>query len=56
MQLEKLRQQLSNTINESNLPIDCIYYVLKDVYGEIVSLYNRYLAQARQEEEEDRSE
>lgn len=37
--MEEFRAQLLETIGESNLPIDAIYYVLKDVYKEVEEQY-----------------
>ena len=39
MVLNELRQNISNTINDSHLSIDAIYFVLKDIYKEVEQLY-----------------
>lgn len=43
MQLTDLQMKISKTINESNLPIDAIYFVFKDIMNEIVDIYNKSL-------------
>lgn len=43
MNLTELRQEIINIINMSELPIDGIYFVLKDILNETVSIYNKQL-------------
>ena len=43
MQLTDLQMKISKIINESNLPIDAIYFVFKDIMNEIVDIYNKSL-------------
>ena len=38
--LRKFRKQLEELVNNSGLPIDAIYYVLKDVVIEVEGIYN----------------
>lgn len=45
MILTDLRKNITNTINQSNLSIDIIYFVMKDIMNEIVGLYNQQLRQ-----------
>ena len=45
MILTDLRKNITNTINQSNLSIDMIYFVMKDIMNEIVGLYNQQLRQ-----------
>lgn len=45
MLLQEFRQNISNTINTSNLPIDAVYYVLKDVLNEVADIMNQQLRQ-----------
>lgn len=40
MILRNLRKQIENTINNSGLPIDAIYFVLKDILNEVSEIYN----------------
>lgn len=49
MILNDFRKKLITTINESNLSIDCIYFVFKDVLSEITENYNM-IAKKEQEE------
>ena len=45
MILTDLRKNITNTINQSNLSIDVIYFVMKDIMNEIIGLYNQQLRQ-----------
>ena len=45
MELEKLRKKISEDIINSHLKIDCVYYVLKDIFREIEETYYLYLKQ-----------
>lgn len=40
MILRKLRKQIEDIINQSGLPIDAIYFVVKDIYAEITDIYS----------------
>ena len=42
--MEELREQLSNLINNCELPAECIYYVYKDVFRDLQDQYNVILA------------
>ena len=44
MILRNLRKQIENTINQSGLPIDAIYFVLKDILNEVSEIYNNEVA------------
>ena len=35
-----MRKQIENIINQSGLPIDAIYFVLKDILNEVSEIYN----------------
>lgn len=50
MELHKLKEKLVKEINESNLEIDCIYYVLKSLLSEVADLYNKQLEIEKEEE------
>lgn len=55
MILRDFRQQLEQVINQSGLPIDVIYFVLKDVFNEVVDIYNNEITNeetAKQQEKE----
>lgn len=40
MVLREFRLNVEKAINESKLPIDAIYYVLKDVMNEVTNIYS----------------
>lgn len=37
--LKNLRKQMEDAINNSGLPIDAIYFVLKDILNEVTQIY-----------------
>mgnify|MGYP006988842635 CR=1 FL=1 len=43
MILNDLRKNISDLINESQLPIDAVYYVMKDIMSEIITIYNQQI-------------
>lgn len=45
----EFRNNLFKTINEANLPVDIIYYTMKDIMNEIAMAYNNELAKERAE-------
>ena len=45
MILTDFRKNITDSINQSNLSIDVIYFVMKDIMNEIVGLYNQQLRQ-----------
>ena len=60
MILRDIRKQVENIINQSGLPIDCIYFLFKDIMNEIESIYNQEImredAEARSKDSETESE
>lgn len=40
MILRKFRKQIEDIINQSGLPIDAIYFVVKDILNEVSEIYN----------------
>lgn len=44
MILRDMRKQVENIINQSGLPIDAIYFVLKDILNEVTEIYNNEIA------------
>ena len=40
MILRDFRKQIEDIINQSGLPIDAIYFVLKDILNEVSEIYN----------------
>lgn len=58
MVLRDLRKNIENVVNQSNLSIDCIYFVFKDLMNEIENIYNQeiqreFIEQQKKNEEED---
>lgn len=43
--MEELRKKIVKDINEANLPLDCIYYLLKDLFRDIEMQYSSYIQQ-----------
>lgn len=43
MILNDFKDKIYKDINESNLSIDAIYYVMKDIMNDIVNAYNRQI-------------
>lgn len=43
MVLRDFEQKLINVIAESNLPIDCVYFVLKSVMEDVYNQYGAYV-------------
>ena len=44
--MEELRKQLVEIINNSKLPFECVFYIVKDIYREVNDLYKDMLATA----------
>ena len=49
MIFRNFRKQIENIINQSGLPIDAIYFVLKDVLAEVSEIYQREMSKEDQE-------
>lgn len=56
MQLHELKEKIVKDINESNLPIDATYYVLKEIINTVTSLYNDELLQHKNKQDEHSTE
>lgn len=41
--IEEFKLSVINLLNESHMPIGMIYYIMKDVFGEITEEYQNYL-------------
>ena len=52
MELDKLKNEITESINNSKLPIDAIYYVIKDLFNEVVYLYNQQIQKEQNQKEE----
>lgn len=50
MKLHQLKENIIKDINESNLEIDAIYYVLKAILCDIADLYNKQLEIEKEKE------
>ena len=50
LKIEKVKQNIINTINNSGLPIGVIHYLLKDISNEVVVEYNRAIAQEKKQQ------
>lgn len=44
MILRDMRKKVEDIINQSGLPIDAIYFVLKDILNEVTEIYNNEIA------------
>lgn len=49
--LNIFKQKLVDTISQSGLTIDGIYFVMRDIMNEVADLYNQQLLQDRKEAE-----
>lgn len=45
--MEQLREQLTNLINNSQLPAECVFYIFKDVFRDLQEQYAEILRQQR---------
>jgi uncharacterized protein YoxC len=53
LQLLELKKKLIQDINESQLPIDAVYYVMKDLETEINSLFEQTVQQEENQKQEE---
>ena len=58
--MEELKRKLLQVVNESNLPLEAIYYLVKDLYRDVDDTYQRYLKEAeevaKQQQQEQKEE
>lgn len=54
--MEEFRQALINTINNSELPFEARFYVIKDIYRDLVEMYEQALRQAREQKAQEKVE
>lgn len=47
-QLNNLKTDLINTINQSGIPVGVVYYLLKDILSEVTDSYKQTLAIEKQ--------
>lgn len=50
--MEELRKQLAELINNTQIPFDAKFYVLKDVYREVYDVYQNILKQQKEIDKE----
>lgn len=50
MELHKLKEKIVKDINESTLPIDAIYFVLKEILNSVSEIYNNEVLAIKEEE------
>ena len=50
IQLNNLKNNLVNTINQSGVPVGAVYYLLKDILSEVTDSYKQTLAIEKQVE------
>lgn len=43
--IESLRQDIYNTVNNCNLPIGTVYFVFKDILGDVLQAYQAAVKQ-----------
>ena len=48
--IEFTKEQLINVINNSELPIGVIHYLLKDISNEVIVEYNRIITQEKEQQ------
>lgn len=49
LKADNFKTQLISIVNNSNLPPSLIMYILKDIYEEVVGLYNKSVSQQYEE-------
>ena len=53
MKLHELKEKIIKDINDSQLEIDSIYYLLKAILSDVADLYNNELEKIKNKESED---
>lgn len=48
--LKNLRKQMEDAINNSGLPIDAVYFVLKDILNEATQIYENTIREEQQQQ------
>lgn len=51
--MDELREKLIKEMNEANLPPEAIFYVIKDVYRDVVESYEAYKKEVSRAETEE---
>ena len=52
MVLNNFRKEIIETINRSELSIDCVYFVLKDIMSDVVVQYNQLIDEEQKKQDE----
>lgn len=50
--MEELKKQLLKDCNDSGLPLEAVYYLVKDLFRDVSDTYEEYLKQQTSQEEE----
>ncbi len=45
--MEELREKIVKDVNEANLPLDCVYYLFKDLFRDLETEYSNYIQQMK---------
>lgn len=48
MILRDTRRNIEKILNESGLPIDAIYFIIKDIYNEVIEIYSNEITAEEQ--------
>lgn len=54
--MEELKNKLLQAVNEAQLPLEAVYYVVKDLYRDVNDTYTRYLDSKKPKEEDTKEE
>ena len=54
--MEELKRKLLQVVNESGLPLEAIYYLVKDLYRDVDDTYQRYLKEFEKQEQKEEEE
>ena len=54
--MEEFRQALINAINNSELPFEARFYVIKDIYRDLVEMYEQALRQGHEQKAQEKVE
>ena len=48
--MEQLKQELIQVINNSNLSLEAIMFILRDLYRDVLDIYNSYKTTIKEDE------
>ena len=51
LMLNNLKQQIADLVNKSQLPVDAVYFLFKDLYIEIENLYRQEIIKEQQQKQ-----